>query len=174
MPMRSSVTIDRPLEDVFRFFLDLERNIPRTDPSVEHVIKTPPGPTEPATTFRLRQCSLGKTRETTTRFTAIERNRKLEFEGVIGPLRPECALAFEQTGTRTSVSLRGHSHPVGVLKPLSSLFDRKGQQIWRHRLERIKCLLETSGGESVRLSPGASGTPRATAKLAGSAKAPTD
>ncbi len=140
--MRSTVTIARPLEEVFRFFLDLERSAPRTDPSVEHVVKTPRGPTEPGTTFRLRQHSLGKTRETTTRYTAIEPNRKIEFEGAIGPMRPKCCLAFEQTSNGTSVTFSGNSNPVGMLKPLSPLFNQKGQQVWTHRLDRIKALLE--------------------------------
>ena len=86
--MHSTVTIARPLEEVYRFFLDLERNAPRTDPSVEYVVKTPEGPTAPGTTFRQRQHSLAKTRETTTRFTAIEPNRKIEFEATIGPIDP--------------------------------------------------------------------------------------
>jgi uncharacterized protein YndB with AHSA1/START domain len=138
--MRSAVTIARPLEEVFRFFIDLERNAPRTDPSVEYVVKTPDGPTESGTTFRLRQA--GKPRETTTRFTAIEPNRRIEFEAAIGPIRPKCSLAFEPTSNGTSVSFSGRSNPVGPLKPLSPLFDRKGQRVWTHRLDRIKTLLE--------------------------------
>ena len=140
--MRSVVTIARPLEEVFHFFLDLERNAPRTDPSVERVVKTPRGPTEPGTTFRLRQRSLGKTRETTTRLTAIEPNRKIEFEAAIGPIRPKCSLAFEPTNKGTSITFSGHSNPIGPLKPLSPLFNRKGQQVWTHRLDQIKALLE--------------------------------
>ena len=39
--MRTTVTIARPIEEVFRFFLDLKENAPKTDPSVEYVVKTP-------------------------------------------------------------------------------------------------------------------------------------
>jgi len=49
--MNSEATIARPVEDVFRFFLDLEDSAPKTDPSVESVVKTPDGPTGPGTTF---------------------------------------------------------------------------------------------------------------------------
>ena len=150
--MHSTVTIARPLEEVFRFFLDLERNAPRTDPSVEYVVKTPEGPTAPGTTFRLRQHSLAKTRETTTRFTAIEPNRKIEFEATIGPMRPKCTLIFEQTSNGTSVTFSGNSNPVGVLKPLCPLFNRKGQQVWTRRLDRIKSLLETPAARSSPVS----------------------
>ena len=171
--MRSTVTIARPPEEVFRFFLDLDQNAPRTDPDVEHVVKTPQGSTEPGTTFRLRQHSLGKTRETTTRLTAIERSRKIEFEGAIGPIRPKCSLAFEHTPHGTSVTFSGHSHPVGLLKPLSPLFNRKGQQVWTRRLNRIKSLLERPAAQSGAQPPGTSSGPRATTKPAGSAQAQT-
>ena len=172
--MRSTVTIAGPPEEVFRFFLDLDQNAPSTDPDVEHVVKTPQGPTEPGTTFRLRQHSLGKTRETTTRFTAIERNRKIEFEGAIGPMRPKCSLAFEPTGNGTSVTFSGHSHPVGLLKALSPLFNRKGQQVWTRRLNRIKSLLETPAAQFGSQPPGTSSSPRATTKPASSAQAQID
>ena len=39
--MESTVTIARPVEEVFCFFLDLDRNARKTDPNVESVTKTP-------------------------------------------------------------------------------------------------------------------------------------
>jgi hypothetical protein len=92
----------------------------------------------------LRQKTLGKVRETTTRFTAVEPNRKIEFEAEIGPMRPKCDLTFEQTDGETRVTFRGDSNPVGPLKSLSSLFNRKGQQVWGERLARVKAVLEAS------------------------------
>lgn len=90
--MESTVVIARPVEEVFNFFLNLEISAPKTDPSVGTVIKTPDGPAGPGTTFRFRQQNLGKVRETTTRFTAIEPNRRIAFEAEIGPMRPQCDL----------------------------------------------------------------------------------
>lgn len=142
--MESTVTIERPVEEVFGFFLALDENAPKTDPSVGSVVKTPDGPTGAGTTFRFRQQSLGKIRETTTRFTAIESNRKIEFEAEIGPMRPKCDLTFEQTNGGTRVTFRGDSNPVGPFKLLSPLFNRKGQQVWAQRLGRIKTVLEAS------------------------------
>jgi hypothetical protein len=77
--VESTVTIRRPVEEVFSFFLDLDKHAPKTDPNVESVVKTPDGPTAPGTTFHFRQKALGKMRETTTRFTSIEPNRQIEF-----------------------------------------------------------------------------------------------
>jgi hypothetical protein len=143
--MLTTVVIGRPIDEVFGFFLALDENAPKTDPSVGSVAKTPDGPTGPGTTFRFRQQNLGKIRETTTRFTAIDPTRKIEFEAKIGPMRPRCDLTFEQVeegGTR--VTFRGDSHPVGPLTLLSPIFNRKGQEIWARRLARIKTVLESS------------------------------
>jgi hypothetical protein len=140
--MKSVVTIARPMDEVFGFFLALDENAPRTDPSVESVVKTPAGPTRAGTTFRFRQRSLGKQRETTTRFTNIEPKRVIEFEATIGPLRPKCSLTFVPAEEGTMVTFAGDSRPIGPLKLFSPLLNRKGQQVWSERLARIKTVME--------------------------------
>jgi uncharacterized protein YndB with AHSA1/START domain len=142
--MESTVTIARPVEEVFRFFLAIDENAQKTDPGVESVMKTPEGPTGPGTTFRLRQQTLGKIRETTTRFTAVEPNRKIGFEAEIGPMRPKGSLTFEQADARTRVTFRGDPNPVGPFKLLSRFFSRRGRKVWGQRLARTKNVLEAS------------------------------
>lgn len=142
--MQATVVIERPIAEVFGFFLALDENAPKVDRSVGSVMRTPDGATGPGTTFRFRQHNVGKVRETTTRFIAIEPTRKIEFEAEIGPMRPRCDLTFEKTGGGTTVTFRGDSHPVGPLTVLSPIFNRMGQQIWGRRLARIKTVLESS------------------------------
>jgi hypothetical protein len=149
--MHSVVTIERPVQEVFGFFLAPDENARITDPSVESVIKTPTGPTGPGTTFRIRQHSLGKQRETVTRFTGIEPDRTIEFEAVIGPMRPRCSLTFAPAGRGTTVIFAGDSRPIGPLKLLSPVFNRKGQHLWSERLRRIKTLLEDTGCSEQRV-----------------------
>ena len=62
--MVSSVVIARPVAKVFEFFLDLDVNASKVDPTAGSVVKTPAGPTGPGTTFQFRRQSLGRTRET--------------------------------------------------------------------------------------------------------------
>jgi len=142
--IESTVTIARPVEDVFRFVLALEENAPKIDPGVESVVKTSHGPTGAGTTFRFRQKMLGRRRETTTRFISVEPNREIEFEARLGPIEPKAVLTFEQTDGGTRVTFRGEPNPVGPFKLLSPLFTRKGQQIWDQRLARLKTVLEAS------------------------------
>lgn len=140
--MSASVTIARPLEEVFARFLAVDELAPQTDPGVGSVSKSPEGPPGAGTTFRFRQKTLGKLRETTTRYTAVEPNRRIDFDAEIGPMRPNCSLTFEATDGGTRVTFQGDANPVAPLKPLSPLFNRKGQQVWNKRLERIKAVLE--------------------------------
>jgi len=78
MAMQSVIEIKRPVEAVYGFFLDLERSIIATDPTVESVVKTTEGPLGAGTTFRLRQPVMGKVREQTMRVTAVEPNRRID------------------------------------------------------------------------------------------------
>ncbi len=142
--MESTVVIARPVGEVFGFFLALDENAPKTDPSVGSIVKTPDGPVGPGTMFRFRQQNLGKVRETATRFTGVETNRKIEFEAEIGPMRPKCDLTFEETDGGTRVTFRGDSNPLGPFKLLSPVLNRKGEQVWSQRLARIKSVLESS------------------------------
>jgi uncharacterized protein YndB with AHSA1/START domain len=142
--VESTVTIARSVEEVFRFFLDLDTNARKTDPDVESIMKTPEGPTRPGTTFHFRQKALGKIRETTTTFTSIEPNRKIEMEARLGPLRPKGAITFHQTKLGTAVAVRLNPNPVGPLKLLSPVFARIGQRVWDKRLARLKDALERS------------------------------
>jgi hypothetical protein len=84
----------------------------------------------------------GKLRETTTRFTAIEPNRAIQFEAVLGPIRPTAILKFEQAGAGTRVNSGAESNPVGPFKLLSPFIKRKGQREWNDRLTRVKSVLE--------------------------------
>ena len=142
--VEATVRIARPVAEVFRFFLDLDKNAHMTDPHVESVVKTPEGPTGPGTTFRFRQKALGKMRETTTTFISLESNRKIEMEARLGPLRPKGIITFDQANGGTTVVIRLSPNPVGPLKLLSPVFARIGQKVWDRRLARLKAALESS------------------------------
>jgi hypothetical protein len=142
--MESTVTIARPVAEVFGSVLALDEIARKIDPSLESVIKTPEGPPGPGTTFRLRQHNLGKMRETVTRFTVVEPNRRIEFEAAIGPMRPKCDLTFEAIDRGTRITFRGDSNPTGLLRLLSPLFNQIGERAWSKRLAAIKGVLEAS------------------------------
>jgi hypothetical protein len=139
------VTIERPRDEVFGYFLALDENVPRTNPDVEWVVKTQGGEGEPSgvgTTFRSRGKSLGKVRETTMRFTGVVPNEEIRFEAEVGPMRPTGQFAFDQTDGGTRVTFRGDPNPVGVFKVATPIFVFMGRRVWRERLARAKTALE--------------------------------
>ena len=135
--VESSVTIARPVEEVYRHFLDLDQNA--TDPDTESVDKEPPGPTEPGTLFRFHH---GKGRETTMRFVSLEPERRIVIEGDVGPAKPTGDILFEPVEGGTKLSVRLDPNPVGPLKLVPPLAGMIGQRIWDKRLIRIKAALE--------------------------------
>jgi len=145
--MESTVIIERPLEEVFGFVLDLT-NVPSADPSVKSVQKTSEGPIEAGTTFLMRQEAppIGKVREASVRYTAVEPNHYIEFEAMVGPISPTASLTFEQADGATKVTFRGEPNPVGVLKIISPLIRGQGQRMWDRRLAGLKSTLETPEG----------------------------
>jgi uncharacterized membrane protein len=149
MAMESVIEINRPVEAVYSFFLDLERSIVSTDPTVESVVKTTEGPLGAGTTFLIRQPVMGKVREQTTRVTAVEPNRRIDFEAAFGPVRPQISLTFEPTTAGTRVMFRGHSRPVGLFKLVPFLMDRVGQRNWDRRLSLTKAVLEAEDNSPV-------------------------
>jgi hypothetical protein len=143
--MQSMIEIKRPVEPVYGFFLDLERNIVRTDPRVESVVKTTEGPIGAGTIFRIRQPMMGKVREQTMRVTAVDPNRRIDMDAAFGPVRPSFSLIFEPVASGTRVTYRGDSRPIGPFKLVSFLMDRIGQGNWDRRLRLIKAVLEAPG-----------------------------
>jgi uncharacterized protein YndB with AHSA1/START domain len=142
--VEATVTIARPVEEVFRFFLDLDKNGSHMDPSIESVVKTPLGPTRPGTAFRIRQRILGKVRDTTTTFMSLEPNRKIEIAASFGPLRPKGASVFDEGNRGTTVAVRVNPNPIGPFKLLTPLFARVVRKVWGERLARIKAVLEST------------------------------
>jgi uncharacterized protein YndB with AHSA1/START domain len=145
MAMLSVIEIKRPIELVFRFFLDLEQSIVRTDPTVESVVKTTEGPPGAGTTFLIRQPVMGKVREQTMQITAVDPNRRIDMEAAFGPVRPRFNLIFERVPSGTRVTYRGDSRPVGPLRLVPFLADRIGQRNWDRRLSLMKAVLEAPG-----------------------------
>jgi hypothetical protein len=141
--MKTSAVIQRPVEEIFQFFLNPKESAPKMDPhGGGFVLMSPDVPPGPGTTFVFRQRVLGKTRETKTHLTAVELNKRIDFDAEIGPMRPVCSLSFEPFGTGTRVMFRGDSNPAGGLRFLTPLMNRMGQKSWTKRLSQAKALLE--------------------------------
>ncbi len=145
--MEATIEIQRPAQDLYAFFLNLDRSMIPTDRVVRSVVKTPDGPVGAGTMFQIRQRVLGRVRDQTVRVIAVDPNRRIDFEARFGPVQPRFSLTFEPaTGTR--VIFRGDSRPVGPLRLFPSLADWIGERNWRRRLHLTKIALESEATEA--------------------------
>jgi hypothetical protein len=145
--IESSVVIARPVEEVFPYFLDVEKAT-KSDPDVESVVRTPEGRIEVGTTFRMRQRIpaiarlMGRRQDSTMVYTLIDPNRAFEFDAELGPLSPHMRVTFEQTQGGTRVTVRGGGEPKRWFKLFAAPLQRVGQRVWDQRLVRLKATLE--------------------------------
>lgn len=140
--VQSEVTIARPVEDVFAYVMDLEGNGPTWAPDLASVEKTSDGPVGAGTTFKQVQTVMGRRRETSLRFIAVEPNHKIEAAADLGPIAPTMTLLFERAGDQTRVAATGDANPKGPFRLLSPLIGRQGQRMWDARLSGLKSALE--------------------------------
>jgi uncharacterized protein YndB with AHSA1/START domain len=141
MSIHCETTINRPVADVYDYFANPDKYVAQNTPDIESVDRLTPGPTAPGSTFRFRH-SAGPFRESTSRYTVVDPNREVQFDGVVGPLRPWARLTFEATDGGTAVVFTGKANPVGAMKLLSPLASRRGRRLWTERLAKAKAALE--------------------------------
>lgn len=142
--IRGEIRIDRPVEAVYDYFANPDKYVARASPNIESVERVDAGPTRPGSTFRFRH-SAGPVRESTSRYTVVRPNRELQFEGVVGALRPWNQLLFDSIDGATTVRFAGRANPTGPVKLLGPLVSRIGRKLWARRLAKAKTVLEAPG-----------------------------
>jgi hypothetical protein len=143
--IRSETRIERPVEAVYDYFANPDRYVAQASADVESVVRVGAGPTQAGSTFRFRH-SAGPVRESTSRFTVVRPNRELQFEGVVGVLRPSIQLLFDPSQGATTVRLVARANPTGPARVLSPLVSRIGRKLWADRLAKAKGFLEAQQG----------------------------
>lgn len=142
--VNASVMIDRPVEEVYSYVLDLANNGPRWAPDLESAEKVTEGPIGAGTEFRQVQHVMGKRRNTSLTFTAVEANRRIEAGFKAGPMDVSMKLMFDEAVEGTRVTIDGGASGRGPLRLLSPVFARQGRKIWDARLANLKRVLESS------------------------------
>jgi hypothetical protein len=84
----ASITIERPVEEVFRFIgVDFFRNYPKWSPEVIELCCLSEGPVRAGTLASQVRIDQGHRSASRFRVTAYEENRRLRFDGVSNPYR---------------------------------------------------------------------------------------
>jgi uncharacterized protein YndB with AHSA1/START domain len=137
----NSLTIQRPIEDVFAFLADLE-NVPRWNYAIEATRKTSPGPVGVGTTYSQTR-SVPRRSEEGFEVTVFEPVSGLAIRGRIGPFRATVRYTLQPLdgGTRLTnqVELEPVSGPLRLVAPVAAPRVRTAVAA---NLETLKRILE--------------------------------
>jgi Polyketide cyclase / dehydrase and lipid transport len=119
---QNTLTIQRPVDDVFAFLADFE-NIPTWNYAIVETRKTSPGPVGVGTTYRQLR-SIPDRREEGFEVTVFEPTTRLEVHGEIGPFTATIRYLLAPVGDETqlinAVDLESASGAVRLLAPLAT------------------------------------------------------
>jgi hypothetical protein len=142
---QNTITIRRPIEDVFVLLADFE-NIPRWNYAILQTKKICPGPVGVGTTYRQIR-SLPSRSEEGFQVTVFEPTSHLEIHGDIGPFTATLSYLLAPLGNGTrltnSVDLQPTSRALRLLAPLAAL---RVKTAVAANLRTLKQLLETGVG----------------------------
>jgi hypothetical protein len=138
---QNTVTIRRPVQDVFGFLADFE-NIPAWNYAIVETRKTSPGPVGVGTTYRQIR-SVPSRSEEAFEVTAFEPTSRLEIHGGIGPFTATIAYLLTPLGDGTSLTNTVDLQPTsGALRLLAPLAASRVRKAVAANLDTLKQLLE--------------------------------
>jgi uncharacterized protein YndB with AHSA1/START domain len=143
MEFKNTVTIRRPVEDVFAFLADFE-NVPRWNHAIESTTKTSSGPVGVGSTYRQIRSEPRRSEEG-FEVTAFEPARRLAIEGEIGPFRARAEYLLEPIEGATRFTNAVELEPSSVASKLLAPF--AGSRIKTavaENLDDLKALLESN------------------------------
>lgn len=140
--IEESVTIERPIEEVFNYLTTIERQ-PEWVTSMQRSTLTSDGPVGEGTTFRQTVKLVGRTIDADMTVTAYQPPHRYEFEGRSGPMQARIRfdLTPEGNGTRIVQTLDGEAE--GVFKLADPILARTVGKQFQADLETLKSLLES-------------------------------
>ena len=120
MEFKNTVTIRRPVEDVFSFLADF-KNVPKWNHAIESTTKTSPGPVGVGSTYRQIRSEPKKSEEG-FEVTVFEPARRLAIEGEIGPFRARADYLLEPIEGATRLTNAVELEPASAVSKLLAPF----------------------------------------------------
>src|ERR1043166_6623368 len=138
-----TVTIDRPVSEVFNFVAETS-NEPKWDIDVQEVVQPTQGPLTAGTRYEWVLKLLG-TKRIAGEVTAFESNRLIELTTKEVPILPKITHTFEADWGQNIYTRRIRSDPSGLLNLLESLMKRVPRKQRQRTAEILKLVRE--GGQ---------------------------
>ncbi len=142
MEFANTVTIERPVDDVFQFLADFE-NVPKWNYAIVETRKTSPGPVGVGVTYRQLR-SVPSTSEERFEVTAFEPDRRLAIRGDLGPLQGTLTYELEPAGNGTRLTNTADLQARGLARLAAPLAIGRIRDAVAANLEKLKELLESS------------------------------
>ncbi len=136
-----SPVINRPVEEVFAFMVDIKKRPQWISEGVEEHW-TPEGPVGVGSTFRTVRRFMGRGIETERVVTEYEPDRKFTYKTTGSRISVEVSTAFEEVPGGTKVNVLAQGGISGVFKITEPLFGRAVKRVLKAELGNFKNLLE--------------------------------
>ena len=147
MRFENSVTIERPVADVFAYMSRIE-NLPTWQGAIVAAQPTAPGPPRVGATFAATAQVMGRLVEGTGEIVAWDPPRSYTLKSTSGPLLLTVTMTLTADGPGTRVTGVSEGEARGVLRfvggGLEPILQRQAQQ----DLERLKAVLEAGPAAS--------------------------
>jgi uncharacterized protein YndB with AHSA1/START domain len=139
-----SVTIDRPIEEVFTYTTDTS-NEPEWHTDILEAKKLTAGPTGVGTKWHLRVKPFMGVSETTNEVVGFEMNRKQVLQGVFGPMRTTLTYLFEPADGGTTFTRQVQIESSGWMKLMEPMMRFMASRRNREFAGNLKRVLEQRG-----------------------------
>jgi carbon monoxide dehydrogenase subunit G len=154
----NTVTIRRPVEDVFAFLADFE-NVPKWNDAIVETTKVSPGPVGVGTTYRQTRSAPSRSDEA-FEVTVFEPASRLEVQGGLGLFTARVSYLLEPAGSGTRLTNAVDLGSSGLLTLVAPLATSRVKHAVAANLDTLKQLLEGGGRPGVGLRRSFLGTHR--------------
>lgn len=143
---QQSVSIKRPVDEVFHFILDGENNM-LWRPSLTDIKNATGESLEVGTTFiQGMKGPFGRRISGDYEITSCEKNKFISFQVISGPARPNGTYDFEYNGTETKVTFTLSYRPKGIARFMDPMINSQ-MQIEVGNIQNVKKYLEAGTAE---------------------------
>lgn len=140
--VEESITIDRPVEEVFTYLSNIERQ-PEWVSSLQGSSKESQEPTAVGTRYRQQSKILGRKIDLNNEITAFEPPQVYEFHSTSGPMQMTMRFTMTAEGTGTHVLQVVEGESGGFFKLADPLLARTLRKQLEADLETLKVMLES-------------------------------
>jgi carbon monoxide dehydrogenase subunit G len=143
----NTVTIRRPVADVFTFLADFE-NVPKWNSAIVETTKVSAGPVRVGTTYRQTRSAPSRTEEA-FEVTVFEPTSRLQVQGGLGPFTATLSYLLEPADSGTRLTNTVDLESSGLLTLVAPLATSRIKHAVAANLDTLKQLLEGGGQPDV-------------------------